>query len=780
MFRRSRLIAALALLATSALAQGNPAKPSIAQFLSPASPLTLTAARRADRLAWMAYEKGGRNVYIASAPDFRPIKLTSFDTDDAIDLTNVRISDDGRTVIFLRGHGTNSDGWIASPDHDPDGGQRDVWAVRMDTEGNWGRPVRLGLAPAGTPILSPDGSRVVYARAGQIYSMRVSDPIATDSVQRGLKPFIQVWGRQSNPQYSPDGSKLAFVSDRGDHAFVAVYDVRTRTVAYVAPSVDCDGAPTWSADSKRLAFLRRPGVPFGRQEMVAGGGGGAGGAVPLGPPQARGGGAPGGCGGGGFGGGGGGGGGGGAATVAAAPRRDAMINTPGWHEHRFVGGHSLQIMIADVTKCTPLLDGCPATEMWRPKSDDRLSSSINNIEWVGDNLIFRLAPPDDDWDRIYSLNVPIPQERPVLLTTTDGMIEGAVSVGYSRDGKTLYYSTNATDIERRHIWAVPTAGGAAPVQVSTGAIETNPVPLSSGRQVAVLYFDAAQPASVGIVPASGGKARVIFPTLPKDFPIAAHVTPEILWLKAADSVRFSNQLFLPKDMKPGERRPAMVFVHGGPARQMLPGYHYLQFYHWFYAYNQFLADQGYIVISVNYRSGIGYGNAFRRAANTNLRGNSEYQDVLAAGRYLQTRADVDPSRIGIWGLSYGGLLTAQALARNSDLFVAGVDYAGVHLYGNTLDTTALSFKSSAVGAMDGWKSPVLLVHGDDDRNVDFAQTVGLVSLLRARNIYHELMVVPDDLHESFYHQNWITTFDRTTAFLKRFVWDKGTAATSMP
>src|SRR6185503_9362469 len=105
---------------------------------------------------------------------------------------------------------------------------------------------------------------------------------------------------------------------------------------------------------------------------------------------------------------------------------------------------------------------------------------------------------------------------------------------------------------------------------------------------------------------------------------------------------------------------------------------------------------------------------FRQAANTNARGNSEYQDVLAAGRYLQTRPDVDPARIGIWGLSYGGLLTAQALARNSDLFIAGIDLAGVHLYGNSLDTAAMSYRSSAISEIDKWKSPVMLIHGDDD------------------------------------------------------------------
>jgi dipeptidyl aminopeptidase/acylaminoacyl peptidase len=214
----------------------------------------------------------------------------------------------------------------------------------------------------------------------------------------------------------------------------------------------------------------------------------------------------------------------------------------------------------------------------------------------------------------------------------------------------------------------------------------------------------------------------------------------------------------------------MVFVHGGPPRQMMPGYHYMQFYHWAYAINQWLADQGYVVLSINYRLGIGYGRSFRNAQNTNARGNAEYQDVVAGGKYLQSRPDVDPTRVGIWGLSYGGLLTSQALARNSDIFIAGADLAGVHLYGSSLDSTNLSYQSSAISAIDGWKSPVFLVHGDDDRNVAFSQTVGLVQLLRARNIYHELIVIPDDLHESMLHSRWLDTWNRMGDFLKRFVW----------
>ncbi|MEX2152181.1 MAG: prolyl oligopeptidase family serine peptidase [Gemmatimonadaceae bacterium] len=760
--RLSRVLVAIACIAPPVFAQSaRPVSaPSIAQFLSPASPLSLVAAKKADRVAWMAYERGMRNVYTAAAPSFKPTRLTNWTSDDGVDVTNVNVSDDGATVVFIRGHMPNRQGWIANPNHDPDGGERAIWAVRATGQGRWSAPWRV--ADGGPPILSPDGRRVLYLKDGQIYMARVAQPAPADSMQRGAKPFIKAWGRQSNPRWSPDGSKIAFVSDRVNHSFIAVYDVRARTVNYVSPSVDCDGAPTWSPDGKRIAFLRRPGVPFGRQGQQGSGSIGN----PPGPAVARGGGAVGSCGFGGFGGGGGGGGG-----QQQQPDTARVARTPGFFDNALPGGHRLSIMVADVSTCTHLSDGCSAAELWRAAAGDRVFSNINQITWAADNIIFPLSPMGDEWDRYYSISISNPQPQPLMLTTTDGLIEGAVSAALSRDGMTLFYCTNAQDIERRHIWAVPTSGG-TPVQISTGAIETNPQPLASGKQIAVLYFDAAQPASVGLVPASGGKAKVIFPTLGKDFPVAAHVTPQIEWLTAPDSVKFSSQLFLPADLKPGERRPALIFVHGGPSRQMLPGYHYMQFYHWFYAYNQWLANQGYVVMSVNYRRGIGYGRSFQQAPNTQARGNAEYQDVLAAGRYLQTRPDVDPTRIGIWGLSYGGLLTAQALARNSDLFVAGADLAGVHLYGNSLDPEALSFKSSAVGAIDGWKSPVFLVHGDDDRNVDFAQTVGLVSLLRARNVYYELMVVPDDLHESWLHENWIVTFNRMGDFFKRFVWNR--------
>jgi dipeptidyl aminopeptidase/acylaminoacyl peptidase len=728
-------------------------------YFNVASPLSLTSATKADRVAWKTYERGMRNVYTAAAPSWKPVNLTRFTADDGLDISNISISDDGSIITFVRGSATNSRDWVANPSHDPNGPERAIWAVRS-TGGAPAWKVAVGAAPA----LSPDGKAVLYVKDGQIYRAPVVPVKPGTAMDRGEKPFITAWGRQGNPQWSPDGRKIAFVSDREHHAFIAVYDVKSRTLAYLDPSVDCDGNPVWTDDSKAIVFTRRPGTPFGLQEQQGMGVGQSAGTATnisqvlqrlrnggFGPP----------CGGGfGFGSGGGGGG-----RGAVAPVNPQVAARPGFFAARFAGGYTLSLMVADVKTRI-------AREVWHNQPDDRTFTTLNGMRYAAGHVVFPATMPNDEWDRWFSIDLANPAKDPVLLTTTDGLIEGAGSAELSADGKTFYYSTNARDIERRHIWSVPVSGG-TPRQITTGeGIETSPVHLPSGKAIAVLYFDWNTPASVGLVSTGSDKAKTIFPVLDKAFPRDAHVKPQIVWTKAADGQAISNQLFLPKDLKPGEKRPALVFVHGGPIRQMLPGYHYMEFYHWAYAYNQWLAAQGYIVLSINYRRGIGYGRSFQNAPGAQAAGNSEYQDVVAGGKYLQGRDDVDPTRVGIWGLSYGGLLTSQALARNSDIFVAGVDYAGVHLYGTNLDTAALSFKSSAVGAIDGWKSPVLLVHGDDDRNVDFAQTVGLVQLLRARNIYHEMIIIPDDLHESMLHKNWVDTWERTDRFLKRFVWNR--------
>jgi dipeptidyl aminopeptidase/acylaminoacyl peptidase len=151
---------------------------------------------------------------------------------------------------------------------------------------------------------------------------------------------------------------------------------------------------------------------------------------------------------------------------------------------------------------------------------------------------------------------------------------------------------------------------------------------------------------------------------------------------------------------------------------------------------------------------------------------------VAAAKYLQSLDSIDRKRIGIWGGSYGGLLTALALARNSDIFAAGVDFHGVHDWSTLLrfdiqgadqspdykEAMKLAYESSAVASVDKWKSPVLLIHGDDDRNVPFQQTTDLVQRLRKQNVQFEELIFPDEIHDFLLWKSWIKGYSAAAEF----------------
>jgi len=323
---------------------------------------------------------------------------------------------------------------------------------------------------------------------------------------------------------------------------------------------------------------------------------------------------------------------------------------------------------------------------------------------------------------------------------------------------------------------------AEPKVITPGkGLEWTPFVTGDGKYIAYIGATAQRPPLPTVMHEPGKAITLAEDRVPGDFPAARLVVPKKVVYKAPDGVEIHAQLF----EAPGgaAKKPAIVYVHGGPPRQMLLGWHYSDYYTNAYALNQYLASRGYVVLSVNYRLGIGYGHDFHRPSNAGVQGASEYQDVKAGGEYLQRLAQVDPKRVGIYGGSYGGYLTALALARDSQLFAAGVDIHGVHNW--TAERAApllenryekppdlqraldVAWQSSPVSAIGTWKSPVLLIHGDDDRNVRFSQTTDLVRRLDKAGVTYEELVIPDDTHHFMRHANLVKVNAAVAAYFDR-------------
>jgi dipeptidyl aminopeptidase/acylaminoacyl peptidase len=692
---RAAVAVLIAALAAGPAGGGAADKPfSLADVLSPAFPAGLVAAAGADRIAWIMNDRGARNVWTAAGPDFRAENLTGFGQDEVFEIDEVQLTDDGATAVFVKGGRPNAAGWVTNSDSDPDGREQAVWAVR--TSG--GKPWRI--AAGSDPVLAPDGLSALLVKDGLIYRVPLTPRAETASTPEPELLF-RAAGRNGSPRFSPDGGRVAFVSDRSDHSLVGVFDLARRKITWIEPSVDRDGDPRWSADGTRIAFTRRPGLTFD------------------------------------------------AGAVS---------------EFRARGPVDLAVWVAEAATGR-------ARELWRTPKEPPRFRTLRNFELAANGRILFTAEREE-WNHVFSL--PLTGGAPEDITPGEGFVE---HLGLSSDGAVLFFSSNVGDLHGRRIWKVGTAGGPAVPISPKDAIGTLPVALSSGRRVAFLSATAIQPTSVATVPAAGGKVEIVAPReLPAAFPARELVAPQLVIVKAADGLEVPCQLFLPKGAKPGDRRPAVVYTHGGPVRQMLLGWHYMEFYAEAYGINQYFAGRGYVVISINYRSGIGYGRSFREAPNCGLEGAAEYQDVLAGAAYLRSRPEVDPERVGAWGLSYGGLLTALSLARNSDIFKVGVDMAGVHDWSQMrwerLDEARrkVARESSPVAAVATWTSPVLFIHGDDDRNVAFQQTTDIVQRLRAKGDVHvELMIEPDEPHEFLLHAHRLEAYERTFEFIDRFI-----------
>ena len=660
----------------------------------------LVAAPAHERIAWIENVRGERNVWVAEGPDWDGRQLTRYEGDDGQELAALAFTPDGQRLLYVRGGAPNRQGEVPDPLSTPDEEGRAVWVVEF----GGGDPEKV--VDAGGFEVSPDGTHLALASGRDIQLVSLADSEPDEDPAR----IARIRGSAGSLTWSPDGRRLAFVSNRGDHAFIGVVERDGSSLRYLDPSVARDGSPVWGPDGRSIAYLRIP------NERV---------------------------------------------VHMFAPRREAL---------------PFSVRVVDV-------ESGLAREVWKaPRGMGSAFSGVvaeSQLFWAaGDRLVFPWE--GDGWKHLYS--VPLSGGEPTLLTPGPFEVQ---FVSVTPDRRAMVYDSGQDDIDRKHIWSVPVDGSQAPRNLTPGTgLEWSAVATAEGA----IAFQASswnQPAHTEVI--LHGQRQRVSPDLPSSFPRARMVEPQQVVFDAPDGLKIHGQLFVPDERRgaggtPGRaaRRPAVLFFHGGSRRQMLLGFHHRGYYHGAYAMNQLLANAGYVVLSVNYRSGIGYGMEFREAENYGALGASEFNDVLGAAAYLKTRDDVDPERVGLWGGSYGGYLTALGLARASDVFAAGVDIHGVHDWNVVMngfrpayepedypEFSEKAFESSPMNFVSGWRSPVLLIHGDDDRNVPFRETVDLVEALEKQGVEYEQLVFPDEVHGFLLHRNWIQAFEAAFGFFER-------------
>jgi dipeptidyl aminopeptidase/acylaminoacyl peptidase len=521
----------------------------------------------------------------------------------------------------------------------------------------------------------------------------------------GAQPLLVDQGTVDSLTWAPDGKRLAFVSHRGSHSLIGVYDFLAQTIVWLSPSLDYDSSPAFSPDGARIAFIRV------LAEKVSN-------------------------------------------FFSRRSGRPWSIWTADVKT-----GQGLRVWIADAG---------PGS-VFRPTiSMNNDTPSATNLFWTSlDDLVFPWEK--SGWQQLYA----VPARGGAARALTAGKFE-ITHVVFSPDRKRLAYSSTQDDPDRMHIWTVDLEHGSATRAAQSHAIEDFPQ-IGAGGALFAVQSDGNQPVHPVVLIAGQWRA-LVSKAIASSFPSSSLVMPQAVTFTAKDGRETHAQLFLPRETS-SKPHPAILFFHGGPQRQMLLGFDPKRTYSWIYAFNQYLVAEGYVVLSVNYRGGTGYGLDYREADSLGPGGASELNDLLGAITYLGGRPDIDSHRLGIWGGSYGGFMTALGLARASDALAAGVDYSGIHDWQAHLssagepidagDANRRAMESSPLATIDQWHSPVLLVQADDDRVVPFQQAAELLEGLRSHNIDHDVIMIPNEIHDMARYSSWLLLFNAADEYFDR-------------
>ncbi|MFN8061544.1 MAG: prolyl oligopeptidase family serine peptidase [Vicinamibacterales bacterium] len=397
--------------------------------------------------------------------------------------------------------------------------------------------------------------------------------------------------------------------------------------------------------------------------------------------------------------------------------------------------------------------------LWRDR-DERWWSPTNRdakllVSPDGKSLAF--VSDRTGWIHVYVMPVDATSESQAKALTSGSFGAGLGSWAPDSTRLAFHHSVPGNQMER-FIDVVDVATGTSQTIVTAHGVNLDPLFAPNGRTLLFQRSDVENSLDLYTVAASPAAAPVrLSDSMPQGLDRHDLVAPSFVSFPSRlDKAPVPASLMLPKNLDRTKRHPAIVWIHGSGSDQNFLGWH-PGAYRMYYSVSQYLVQQGYIVLTPDYRGSSGYSRDWATGVHMGL-GVNDTADVAAGADYLKTLAYVDPDRIGVWGLSYGGFLTLQALNTDPTLWRCGIDVAGVvdwATYGAGYTTPRLGTPvehpeiyriSAPVLHMDRLARPLLVLHGTNDRNVQFRDSLRVIDTLLKLDKPFEMGVYPGEIH----------------------------------
>jgi dipeptidyl aminopeptidase/acylaminoacyl peptidase len=358
-------------------------------------------------------------------------------------------------------------------------------------------------------------------------------------------------------------------------------------------------------------------------------------------------------------------------------------------------------------------------------------------------------------------------------------------VTHRRDGGTLAWSPDGTSIFARthangatEIASVRLADGLVTRVTNLGGVVGDFALSTAGglSHFALIFGGQTAPPEVSICAADGGLPA---PLTSAGARVRAPLSPPIrMPFRSYDGVYCDAYLYLPPGFTGGTRYPALVQVHGGGTNSHGNGWHPIE---------QFLAQRGFIVYAIEYRGSSGYGRTFADLSWGDW-GGGQTHDAIAAGAFLRAKPYV--GKVGIYGGSYGGYLTLHAITAAPDAFDAAADLYGItnrfdyfdrsdrvgrvfvtRDYGGRgpRDAPDAYLRASTHHRLDRIRTPLLVLHGAEDRRVPPVQSEEVVAALREHGVPHDYVVYPGEGHGFRKREHRIDAYERLAGWFTRYL-----------